>query len=154
EFGRERLRTRLTVAQLQKALPPQTALLDFLAYRHYLPPREKKGKVTSERRLLVFVVRPDKDVRVLELGQIKPTLAAIDPFRLRMKQKGGATAKGDPGAELRRLLWQPLEEHLQGIQTVLISPDRELARIPWAALPGAKPGSYLLEDHALTLVPV
>src|SRR5207244_4513958 len=100
------------------------------------------------------VLRPDKDVQVLELGKIEPILAAIDPFRLRMKQKGGATAKGDPAAELRRLLWQPLEEHLQGTKTVLISPDGELARIPWAALPGAKPGSYLLEDYALALVPV
>src|SRR5262249_59622375 len=28
------------------------------------------------------------------------------------------------------------------------------ARIPWAALPGAKAGRFLLEDYALALVPV
>src|SRR5262249_24721985 len=125
-----------------------------LEYKHYISPKENKGKVGHERRLLVFVVRPDKDVQVVELGKIEPIRAAIDPFRQGMNRKDAATAKDDPGAELRRLVWQPVETHLQGTKTVLITPDRELARIAWAALPGAKAGSYLLEEYALALVPV
>src|SRR5262249_13681001 len=37
--------------------------------------------------------------------------------------------------------------------TVWLAPDASLSCLPWAALPGSKPGSVLLEDHALAVVP-
>jgi CHAT domain-containing protein len=37
---------------------------------------------------------------------------------------------------------------------VLICPDGALGRVPFAALPGSKPGSYLIEEVALATVPV
>src|SRR5581483_8701000 len=37
---------------------------------------------------------------------------------------------------------------------VLISPDGALARLPWTALPGTRPGSYLIEDLSIAIVPV
>jgi CHAT domain-containing protein len=37
---------------------------------------------------------------------------------------------------------------------VLLSPEGDVARFPFAALPGAKPGTYLLEDLSLVIVPV
>jgi CHAT domain-containing protein len=55
---------------------------------------------------------------------------------------------------LRRLVWQPLEKHLGEARTVLLSPDGALAQLPFAALPGSKKGSYLLEERALAVVPV
>jgi CHAT domain-containing protein len=36
----------------------------------------------------------------------------------------------------------------------LVSPDGPLARVPFAALPGGKEGTYLIEDVALAVVPV
>ena len=56
--------------------------------------------------------------------------------------------------KLRRLLWEPIAERLPpDTRTVYLAPDAGLSRLPWAALPGRKPGSILLEDHALALVP-
>ncbi|MBC8115476.1 MAG: CHAT domain-containing protein [Candidatus Saccharimonas sp.] len=43
---------------------------------------------------------------------------------------------------------------MQGVETILISPDGVLAQLPWDALPGEKPGTYLLEDLALAVIPV
>ena len=40
------------------------------------------------------------------------------------------------------------------ITTVLISPDGVLAQLPWGALPGKKPGTFLLEDVTLAVIPV
>jgi uncharacterized protein (TIGR02996 family) len=64
----------------------------------------------------------------------------------------------DEGAEQARavhqLVWQPLSKHLKGVKTVLVSPEGPLAQLPFAALPGSKPGTYLLEEVALALVPV
>jgi CHAT domain-containing protein len=54
---------------------------------------------------------------------------------------------------LRSLLWRPIEKHLGGAKVVLISPDGALARLPFAALPGRKAGSYLIEDVALAILP-
>jgi CHAT domain-containing protein len=36
---------------------------------------------------------------------------------------------------------------------VLISPDAELGKLPFAALPGKTPGTYLLEEYSLAAVP-
>ena len=38
--------------------------------------------------------------------------------------------------------------------TVLVSPDGALGLVPLAALPGQAPGTYLIEEHAIALVPV
>src|SRR5262249_519472 len=57
-------------------------------------------------------------------------------------------------AELRRLLWTPLEADLEGVHAVLVSPDGCLARFPLAALPGRSPGQYLIAEMPIAVVPV
>src|SRR5262249_57937908 len=56
------------------------------------------------------------------------------------------------GADLARLVWQPLRQHLKGIDTLLIAPDGVVCGLPFAALPGAKPGSFLLEELTIGYV--
>ena len=53
---------------------------------------------------------------------------------------------------LRKLVWDQLEPHLDGIHSVIIIPDHTLHRLPWSALPGRKPNEYLLHDYSLTTV--
>jgi CHAT domain-containing protein len=40
-----------------------------------------------------------------------------------------------------------------GTQLVYLAPDLGLTALPWAALPGAKKGTILLEEHTLAVVP-
>jgi tetratricopeptide (TPR) repeat protein len=56
------------------------------------------------------------------------------------------------GARLAALIWQPLTKHLGNARTVLLAPDGPLAFVPFAALPGSKPDTYLLEDVTLGYV--
>lgn len=42
---------------------------------------------------------------------------------------------------------------MAGMKTILVSPERHLGRLPLGALPGAKPGTYLVEDYAFALMP-
>jgi hypothetical protein len=106
-----------------------------------------------ERRLLAFVVRRDALERV-DFGPVKPIKEALDRWRLALQRRFRTAGDDDLGATVRQLLWQPLEKHLHGAKVVLISPDSDLARVPFAALPGSKKGTYLLEEVVLAVVPV
>src|SRR5262249_35673958 len=57
-------------------------------------------------------------------------------------------------AELAKLVWDPLRKELPaGLRTVYLTPDGALHQVPWVALPGRKPGTVLLDEHAVCLVP-
>jgi CHAT domain-containing protein len=143
----------LTPERLQKALPAGTALVDFLEYQHCSPSAGRKGKEQQEWRLVAFVVQHDNPIVQVDLGPLQPVAGAVDAYR---EQVG--VGKTEPAAAhaatLRRLVWQPLEPHLKDTHTVLVCPDGALTRFPLAALPGSKPGTYLLEERALAVVPV
>ena len=155
-FRAARAEARRTPEQLQAALPRDAALIDVLEYTHSSPPPERKGKMKFERRLVAFVVRPDRPIARVELGPLAPIRAAIDAWRpiLRREQPAPRDEPGGPAARLRRLVWSPLEEHLAGVATVLVSPDGALGLVPLEALPGKAAGSYLIEDYTIALVPV
>src|SRR5262249_55807506 len=104
--------------------------------------------------LTAFVVRPDRPLVQVLLGPVQPVADALDRWRTAVQRKSPVTKPDGAGAELRRLVWQPLEKELQGAQTVLVAPDGVLTRLPFAALPGRKPGTYLIEDVAVAVVPV
>ena len=128
----------------------------MLEYTHFSPPPERKGKLKFERRLIAYVVRPDRPIARVELGPLAPIRAAIDAWRpiLRREKPAPQDEPGGPAARLRRLVWSPLEEHLAGVATVLVSPDGALGLVPLEALPGKAAGSYLIEDYTIALVPV
>lgn len=142
----------LVVAELQKLLPAGTLLIDLLQFEREMPPTNGESKPSRETQVIAFLVRADKPLALVELGKAETLDGAIEKWREAVgdpPQKSGGT-----GDELRKLLWQPLETHAQGCATVLISPDGPLARLPWGALPGAKPDTYLLEDYAIAMLPV
>ena len=143
-----------TPEQLQAALPPGTALVDMLAYTAFQPPAHGKGVFQRESRLVAFVVRPDRPIERIELGPMAPVQKAINEWRPILTAGKIKLATGDPARELRRLIWEPLEPHLDGVASVLVSPDGPIGMIPLAALPGKEPESYLIEERSIAVVPV
>jgi CHAT domain-containing protein/tetratricopeptide (TPR) repeat protein len=143
---------QVTLEELQSALPPDVALVDFLEYDHVLPPDPKAGrKQTWERRLLAFVVAPGQAVKMVPLGPAQPVREAIKIWRrtFGMSPDGAAA-----GRLLRQRLWEPLQGKLQYARTLLVSPDGPLCQLPVGALPGKRPETYLLEERAIAVVPV
>jgi CHAT domain-containing protein/Tfp pilus assembly protein PilF len=136
--------------KLQAAIPLQTALVDVLEYTHSTSPSAKNGPMKYERRLVAFVVRNDAEVRRIDLGPVAPVAKAIDDWRHTYGRPGAS----NPGSELRARVWKPLEPVLAGAETILFSPDGPVCRFPLAALPGSKPGSYLIEERNIVVVPV
>ena len=141
-------------AQVQAALPRDAALIDFLEYTQYRPTPPEQGGWKRERRLIAFVVRPARPLALLDLGAVPPIAAAVERWLATRGRRSAGGGPEDPAVELRRRIWQPLEPYLEGAQTVLVSPDGALGKLPLAALPGRQPGTYLIEERAIALVPV
>ena len=80
-FRAERAEASRTPEQFQAALPRGTGLVDLLVYTAYQPPAQGKGKFQTERRLVAFVVRPDRPIARVDLGPIAPILKAIADWR-------------------------------------------------------------------------
>ncbi|HEY7311235.1 MAG TPA: tetratricopeptide repeat protein [Gemmataceae bacterium] len=142
---------RMTPAELRKALPKGAALVDLLEYERYQPPADGKGPSVRERRLTAFVLLPNEPVVQLDLGPADPIRQTVTDWRKHFGLGEAGTAASD---RLRRLAWKPLEKQLNGASIVLISPDGVLAKLPWAALPGSKPNTYLLEERAIAILPI
>jgi len=153
-FRAERAEASRTPEQFQAALPRGTALVDLLVYTACQPPTQGKGKFQFEPRLLAFVVRRDRPIARVDLGPIAPILKAIDEWRPILVGGKTAAAASDPAQTLRRLIWAPVESHLEGIASVLVSPDGALGLVPLAALPGKEPSRYLIEERSIAVVPV
>jgi CHAT domain-containing protein/Tfp pilus assembly protein PilF len=140
-------------ADLAKCLPPKAVFIDLCCY--YRHGRGSESAREEETRTgydyVAFVIRPGRLVRRVELGPAVPIEKAVSAWRRALTEGQDAAA---PAAALRRLVWAPLAEHLPaGTTTVYLSPDEALTRLAWAALPGSRPGTVLLEDHALAVVP-
>jgi hypothetical protein len=125
-----------------------------------------------QTRLAAFVVRSDRKIAMVDLGPAFPVALAVEVWRItnlpleifghepevlknigdRWQATVGANVQ--PGDKLREWVWDQLRPHLDGCNTVLISPDGATARFPWSALPGQSPGSFLLEEVALAQIPV
>jgi CHAT domain-containing protein/tetratricopeptide (TPR) repeat protein len=149
-------RARVGTHEIQAALPRGAALVDLVDYRHLEAPAEGRKGSVFERRMVAFVLRPErKDVVLVSLGPTQILAELID--RWRESYGAGQPAPAglpDPGAELRKRLWEPLAGHLRDVKVVLVSPDGPLNGLPWAALPGSEPGTFLVGDYAFAVVPV
>ncbi len=147
----ERLR-QATPADLQKVLPADAALVDFLRstiFEH--DPKEPGAEVKQTDSYLAFVVTKDR-VAWVDLGPADPIEGAVGAWRKAIT--GGKDFPSALPAKVRELVWSKVRKELPDkVKVVYISPDVALCRVPWAALPGDKPGTILLEDYALAVVP-
>jgi CHAT domain-containing protein/tetratricopeptide (TPR) repeat protein len=136
-------------AEVVRALPEGAALVDFVAYRHFTPRPKEKPPWQVEGRLLAFVVRRGSNPMCVPLGKTEDIDEAVQAWR-------DAVLRGEnpdeDGARLAGLVWRPLVKHLGDASTILLAPTGSLALVPFAALPGSKPGTFLLEERTVGYV--
>ena len=142
---------KVSLDDVRAALPADVVLVDFMGYRRYAPEKKKRGNDNYENMATAFVVRSGQSVVRIELGPADTIDGAIQTWRTHFGHKSGDV---DPGAQLRQLVWQPLEKFIKSARTVLISPNGLMAPMAWAALPGAKPGTFLIDEVSIGLIPI
>jgi CHAT domain-containing protein len=140
-FRLERRRRQLSARDVARALPAGATLIDFL---EYAGPQE-------ERRLLAFIVKREGQPVRVDFEAPGAIARAVRDCRS-ILLSGDQKKLGRALAELRERLWKPLEAHINGRDWLLIAPDGGLCYLPFAMLPSARPGSYLIEDYAISYV--
>lgn len=145
-------REQRSYAQLAIALPARSAFVQISRYILWDEGGEQARRGLADARVAycAFLVARDGDVTFVDLAPADQIDMAVEAWR-------GAIASGassQRGGELRRLIWEPIEQSLPaGTDTVYLTPDGPLALIPWGALPGKSPDTVLLEQYSFAVVP-
>ncbi|MFN7899773.1 MAG: CHAT domain-containing tetratricopeptide repeat protein, partial [Synechococcaceae cyanobacterium] len=134
------------IAVALQSLAPQGMLLEFQRYASH--DASKQEFTTSH--YLALLLSPTGRIRAIPLGEAAPIDAAV-------AEAVGASADFKRQAEapqrlaaVSRLLLAPLWQELSGLRELFISPDGELNRLPFAALPlPAADGSSLADGPTL-----
>jgi CHAT domain-containing protein/tetratricopeptide (TPR) repeat protein len=142
-----RQRDALAADDLNKALPVASAFIDMVRYvrmKHDPQVKGRAGEALTES-YAAFIVAPGKPAKRVELGPVPGINELVANWRK-------ATEDGDDrqsAGEFRRLIWDQLAKHISAeVRTIYISPEGDLARVPWAALPGSDANSVLLEEYS------
>jgi CHAT domain-containing protein/tetratricopeptide (TPR) repeat protein len=153
---RARLELRkLNADQLARELPEGRAFVDLIEYTHYSSPKGGKGKPEMEQRLLAFVTLRGKEVALVPLGAARPVSDAVARWRAEVQKdprQADRKALREAATLLRQKVWDKLNRHTADARTVIVAPDGALTQFPLAALPGAKSGTFLIEDVAIAQV--
>jgi tetratricopeptide (TPR) repeat protein/CHAT domain-containing protein len=145
-------RDRIGPGDLAGVLPPRSAYLELLRYNRFRFDSAKPGDVgvTRAPHYVAFVVPAGGPAHRVELGPAAAIEEALADWRHAIDQRRDSPAAG----VLRRLVWAPFAGLIgPDVQTVYLVPDGALARLPWAALPGSRADTVLLEEFAIAIVP-
>lgn len=156
EFRRRLDRDRALPADLMRLVPPDCAVVEIA--KTYVQDRRQPGKpVSGGWHYEAFVLRPapgQGDYRAVwvHLGESTPIDRAVAQWRAAILARKQGAEPEPPENRLRKLVWEPIESELQGCRAIFIVPDGDLNFVPWPALPGREPDSFLLEDYAIATV--
>lgn len=136
--------TNEQIAAVLRELAPQGLLVEFQRYRPLMPSKTGIDPEWAAPRYVALTLRPDGRITAIKLGDAAPIDTAI-------ARAVDASAQGQEDAlalwgQVSRLLFTPLQSELKGVQELFLSPDSELNRIPFAALPVGNDTSKLLSD--------
>ena len=122
----------VSVDQVALTLPRNSALIEFQKYQPYRHGHARNGR-WQQAHYLALVLNADGLVSVYELG-------AANTIDQRIQQAVTASEQQLEDAEnlwesVGELILSPLEHAIRGMETLFISPDAELNRLPFASLP-------------------
>ncbi|HMW01298.1 MAG TPA: CHAT domain-containing protein [Acidobacteriota bacterium] len=134
----------VTLEDVQKNIPPDAALIEFVFYQPYLS-RAKSPQ------LGVYVFDHKGNIQCADLGEAKQIEKTVSAFRKVLSTpKTNLAQEIKPIAqELDRLVMKPVRALVGNAKHLLISPDGALNLIPFAALLDEQ-GKFLIENYELT----
>ncbi|MBY0528202.1 MAG: tetratricopeptide repeat protein [Gemmataceae bacterium] len=149
DFRKDQATQRADYTDLLARLPREAAVLDMV--RVTVTERGQDGAMTFAPHYEAFILRGGDapSVHWVHLGPAAPIEKAARDWRKAIVERQPSGNGEAPETTLRRLVWAPVEDSLGDATAVLLVPDAALTSVPWSALPGKRPGSFLLEDYTL-----
>lgn len=152
EYGRAFEAIRVEWPQVQQALQPDEAAIEFVTFRYF------HKRFTDSTCYMALLLRPGWEVpKVVRLGeqrQLDVLLTANPgPAQINNLYRGGVVSSTPgqsqqaQGLALSRFIWQPLDSLLQGAKTVYVAPAGRLHQIALAALPNPADTSQRMADR-------
>lgn len=165
-YARDASLADLSLVDIAASLPEAAALVSIVRYENDPVILRREALVAGRLRsfdpggattqsYLAFVLRTaDSAPLVVPLGTASELEAAIDAWSFEASR--GALVAGRSrnqtlaayraaGQRLRRLAWDPVARHLDGVTLVLMVPDGAFHRVSWASLPDDA-GGYLVDS--------
>ncbi len=137
--------------ELQDRLPAHSAFVDFYFCQN---PGLGSAKA-SPPRFVAFVLDPEcESPGLIDLGPASVLTAAIEAWRKAIIERAPLADVDKAGRDVRRLLWLPLEAAIGKQTHVLVAPDGAIGFVPFAAIPGSEPNSFLLEKYTFSVLPI
>jgi CHAT domain-containing protein/tetratricopeptide (TPR) repeat protein len=131
--------------QIARLLAPGSVLVEFQRYWS-LDASQNFGST----RYLALLLRPDGMIRAIPLGEAAPIDAAVAAAVAASAVREGQPEAPEKLAVVSRLVLAPLQRELMGVRELFLSPDGELNRLPFAALPVAGPKGGGIADGPIT----
>ena len=139
---------KVTLTEVQKALPPRAVLLEFVSYRPFFV-RNARDTAFGVPRYAVYVLG-DAGIASADLGEASVIEKEVQRFRAALSNPDTVDVR-ERGRALYQLLVQPIATSLHDVQHLVISPDGALNLIPFAALIG-RDDRYLIERYTISYV--
>jgi CHAT domain-containing protein/Tfp pilus assembly protein PilF len=145
----------LSLFDIARSLPSQSALVDFIQYRRYDFAADTNQ--WKERRYAAYLTFPLIDgstnvfVERVDLGEAAPINDAVELVCKRMS--AGAIRRQDLSVALQQLsdlVYAPLARHLTNASHLIICPDGQLSRVPFEMLPVGN--KFLVEEKTISYV--
>jgi CHAT domain-containing protein/tetratricopeptide (TPR) repeat protein len=138
-------RPRITSSDIKANLPRDATLVEFVRVRDEDP---AEGDIDAphddDAVYLAFVVTPGGELSVVELGSARTLDVLAGDGQAAMRIRADSISTGRVLKELHARLWTPLEPLLGSSRHIILSPDGELHRVPFAALIDTD-GRFLIE---------
>jgi len=139
----------IELEQITSLIPSNSVLIEFQRYYPYFANPELNINL-DEPRYIAFIIKPNNQVIPIDLGlasniEKKILQALVDVQEGLIDQEKSWNILGE-------MIIQPIEEIIDQEDTLFISPDGEINRVPFALLKSSKNNNYLAESYNLRLL--
>lgn len=129
--GAARRLQAITVAELRKAIPEDSALVEYFYLREFDGTRQPMSAKWVGDLVIAVVVGRTGTIEILRLGEVDKIEPQIRAFRAALESP--STRFETAATALSRSVWHPVAKALQGRKPIL-APDGNLNLIPFGAL--------------------
>ncbi|NER84815.1 MAG: tetratricopeptide repeat protein, partial [Leptolyngbya sp. SIO1D8] len=151
------------LSTIQSQIPANGVLVEYVRYQPFDP--VNLATPWGEPRYAAYLLLSNGRIEAVDLGEAAAIDTAVDAFsrllqtptvafqpsRASLEVEYAPTADAiATAAQLRTLILEPIAAYLPDQGHLLISPDSQLNRIPFEALPAETDGRYLIEQYQLS----